>query len=551
MAVSAGIGLDIGEDQIRVVELRRTSRGLQLQAMGAAPPPPGALSGGAVLDVRLLAEGLRRVLRENRISSFVPRVVVGLPGRVAASRVLELPEMPKADMRAVVAGEMEHYRMIPAGQGTFDFVTLGEPNPNSGQVRLLLMAADKKVVDTYREALRLAGLPMSALEPLSLAASRAAFSSVNRGGVALVAVGARTTELAIFSDGALCYSRQIDTGGLDLSGPNPSATLDLSQSAEPAKVPLEESVTLPALGGVAGGDLQSLVYELRRSLDFYHREAPAAGRVERVVLSADGSRLRGLDRYLETNLGLPVSMCQPFQGVAHSNSRVNSEYLRQVGPAFASAMGLALRALEEVPQAPRLDLSDTGAESRLAKVAPRWLTWALGISILLVVITSIASFLVGGVVQKRQQLLAASKAELARVTELERERTSAARRAEEAQHLVQLRGLPWSEILFQVSEFIPQGVWLTNLGTESGNVLSLEGVALSADSVATLMDSLTRSALFSGPRMTSIQKDTSGRHALVKYQMKVTVTQPPPEARAPAGAPPLPPSGPAAAGGQR
>jgi len=527
MAVGVGIGLDISEDQIRVVQLRRTGRGIQLQALGALAPPSGALSGGVVHDARLLAEGLRRLFRESRITGSYPRVVVGLPGRVAASRVLELPSMSPDELRAVVAGEMEHYRMIPAGQGTFDFVTLGQAATSNSQVRLLLMAADSRIVDGYREALRQAGVHMAALEPVALAACRAAFPSVKSGGVALILVGARTSDLAIFSNGVLRYCRQMDTGLLDLVAGSQSSSLDLPETEERVEAPPEEVVSLPSLGGVAGGDLQSLVYELQRSLDFYHREAPAAERVERVVLAADTGRLRGLERYLELNLGLPVALCRPFEGVGHSDARLNPEQFSRDESAYAAAVGLALRAIEEVPQAPRMDLSDTGPESRLAKVAPRWLTWALGVSIVLVVLSSLTWFVVGQAVQKRQQMLSASKAELARVTQIESERTSAARRAREAQAIVQLRGLPWSDILLEVSAFMPKGAWLTNLGTSSGNVLQLEGLALSADSVATLMDSLIRSPLFSRPRLAYVQKETVGRRPLVKYQIQVVVSQSP------------------------
>jgi type IV pilus assembly protein PilM len=533
--------LEIGEDRIRAVELRRSGRSIQLHALGTAPVPQGALRGGTVEDVRLLAEGVRRALREHHVSGTM--AVVGLPGRAAASRVLELPAMRKDELRAVVAGEMEHYRMIPAGQGTFDFVTLGEEQQDgNGQVRLLLMAADKKIVDSYREVLRLAGLQMLALEPLSLAASRSAFSSLSSGGVAMVVVGPRTTELAIFKDGVLCYSRQFDTGTLDLVARSPSGALDLTQDEgheEETKTPQADS-ELPQLGGAVGGDLPSLLYELRRSLDFYHREAPRSAQVERIVLSADAERLKGLDGYLEASLGLPVSLCQPFQGVLNSNPQLSPEHLARVGPAYASATGLALRALGEVPQAPCLDLSDTGVESRLAKVAPRWLTYALGISIAMVVAACLGYLLTGRALNTRERLLAASKAELARVAQLEQERTSAARRVQEARAIVELRGLPWSDILFQVAEFMPEGVWLTNLQVDSGNTLTMAGLALSADSVATLMDSLTRSRLFAGPRMTFVQKDTAGRRPLVRYQIKVTVTQPAPAGASASGRPIVP-----------
>ncbi len=132
--------------------------------------------------------------------------------------------------------------------------------------------------------------------------------------------------------------------------------------------------------------------------------------------------------------------------------------------------------------------------------------------------------------------------ELARVSEKEQARTAAAQRLQEAQRIVQVRGLPWSDILFQVSSFMPQGVWLGDLEVESGNVLALQGSALSATSVATLMDSLTRSPLFQGPQMSSLEEQTLGGQPLVKYQVKVLLN-PPAREQAAAAQLPTPASG--------
>lgn len=540
MAASTGIGLYIGEEQIRAVKLRRSGRGVVLQALGSVATPPGAMSGGVVLDAKLLADAIRRLLRGYDITGN--SAVVALPARTATSRVLELPKMNVEDLRTVVAGEMEHYRMIPPGQGTFDFIPLGEVvSGEQVRLRLLLIAADKRIVDSYREALRLAGLQLEALEPFSLAAARAAYPALGSGGVALVAVSARGTELSIFDSGMLRYSRQIDTGSMDLIRGSSSVRLEAAAGGDPQQAPPEQQPDLLARANAGG--LQTLQFEIQRSFDFYHRESPEAAQVERILLCADSDQLQGLEAYLAENLGLPVAACEPFRGLHFAESQFNPDFLARVGSAFAPAVGLALRALEEVPEAPGMDLSLTGRESILEKVAPRRLVWALALSILLVLAAVIGAWQLHRALQQREQELAATQARLAEIARTEEEQTRAARRVQEAQAIVQLGGLPWSDILFQVAEFMPQRSWLTNLSSDSTNSLSLEGGAMSADSVATLMDSLARSPLFSMPRMTSIQKDPSKSQPTVKFQIKVSVSQPAAIAVAPAHPGPAVPAG--------
>ncbi len=553
MASPVGIGIEIGEDEIRVVKLRRTPKGAVLQGMGSSPTPQGAVSAGTVKDPHLLAEALRAAFRSYDIRGV--EAVVGLPSRAASSRVLELPVMQRQEMAAVVAGEMEHYRMIPQNQGTFDFIALSETTDEAKRLPILVMAAEKRVVDSYRDALRLAGMHMAALEPLSLAASRAIFPALERGGVALLTIGAHATELAVFHNGALRYSRQIDIGTLELAGGK-------SVTVGTAPGPDEEKPTGPDLPRLdrPGDTSQSLVYEIQRSLGFYHREAPSSERVERAIVCVDAERAGDLKAYLESNLNLPVALADPFKDALYSEARFNRDLLAQVGPAYAPAMGLALRMIEVTPTAPRMDLSITGTESRMAKMAPRWLIWALAGSVALILAVAVGVLLANRAVQKTQSELGVAKQELARVSKEEQERTSAARRAKDAQSIVQLRGLPWSDILFQVSASMPERVWLNSLAMESGNTLALGGIAASAGSVATLMESLTRSPLFSGPQMSSMTKDSSGGGSLVKYQVKVGIT--PPSAasstalsalpgQAPGSQPPPATEQPAAAGGAR
>jgi type IV pilus assembly protein PilM len=523
MASRVGIGLDISDDQIRAVLLRRTRHGVELERLGSTPTPRGAVSGGSVHDPRLLAAGIRQLLRDNDIRGS--GLVVGLSGRAAVFRSLQLPKMREDELRAVVAGEMEHYRMVPTGQSTFDFFPLGDPDEEQLQNRLLLAAADRTVVDRHREALRLAGRHMIALEPALPAFCRAAFPFVNEGGAALIGVSARTTELAVFSGGTLSYSRQIDTGSLDLLERGTAGAPPPAQDLGPQQEPPGDG---PQLTQVASGevDMGSLAFELERSLDYYHREMPASSQVERLVLCGEIDRLEGLDDYLADSLRLPVSVCQPFEHMQVRDAEVTRAKLARAGPSFACATGLALHAMGEVPEVSTLDLSDTGRESRLSKIAPKWLSGSLILSIVVVIAALLISLVVGRVLSARKQALAAAQVELERVAQLERERTKAARRAREAITLVELRGLPWSDILFQVSAFMPDGVWVTNVRTERGDMLSLDGTALSPDAVADLMEYLIEAPLFAMPRMIQMRKGSVGRTPVVRYTIKARVVPP-------------------------
>jgi Tfp pilus assembly PilM family ATPase len=66
--------------------------------------------------------------------------------------------------------------------------------------------------------------------------------------------------------------------------------------------------------------------------------------VDEVYLLGGGSLLKDLDKFLQTQLGVPVVRLNPFKYMDASpvTSRMGRDYVEQVAPIFAVAVGLAL-----------------------------------------------------------------------------------------------------------------------------------------------------------------------------------------------------------------
>ena len=73
---------------------------------------------------------------------------------------MEIPPVPDSDIRAVLRGEMDHYRILPAGQSAFDFFRLpdlpekadGEGGADEAITRVLLMGAEERLVSKLFDA---------------------------------------------------------------------------------------------------------------------------------------------------------------------------------------------------------------------------------------------------------------------------------------------------------------------------------------------------------------------------------------------------------------
>jgi type IV pilus assembly protein PilM len=98
--------------------------------------------------------------------------------------------------------------------------------------------------------------------------------------------------------------------------------------------------------------LSELVTELRRSLEYY-RGRSVDGRIDEILVCGGTANLKGIDKFLEGELGVPTRVADPFQFATPTSKHYSPEYLHEIAPAFAVAVGLAARDFIQGPPAPK------------------------------------------------------------------------------------------------------------------------------------------------------------------------------------------------------
>jgi hypothetical protein len=122
----------------------------------------------------------------------------------------------------------------------------------------------------------------------------------------------------------------------------------------PPAAPAQEE-WLPPQPSAEAPPIQELIYnaisprlfelagEIARSVEFLMSQRQNVI-VDEVYLLGGGSLLKDLDKFLQTQLGVPVVRLNPFKYMDASpvTSRMGRDYVEQVVPIFAVAVGLAL-----------------------------------------------------------------------------------------------------------------------------------------------------------------------------------------------------------------
>lgn len=222
MAGGSYVGLDIGSTLMKVAEVRRSNKGLEVVALGLAKTPVEAYENNLIVDVAVLSKAVKALLKEAGIST--KQCVSSVSGQSAVVvRVIEVPKMNPAELKETMNYEVERHVPFASGGGGVitDYVPIERPEgvADGQNMEVLLAAAQQDTIDRHVEMLFAAGLKPVAIDVEPLAVGRtlleAGDTSAQQPGhtVAIVNIGASVTDVGIYRDRLLCFSRTLPVGG--------------------------------------------------------------------------------------------------------------------------------------------------------------------------------------------------------------------------------------------------------------------------------------------------------------------------------------------------
>ena len=335
------IGVDVGTNAVRAAEMTVGTRP-QLTRFGQVALPVGAVREGEVVDVAAVSTALQRLWREGGFSGRSVRV--GLASARVILRIVDVPELSESETRSTLALQLDEYVPIRIEDTVFDFQPLPEQHPASGR-RVLLAAAHQDAVRPLVDAVRGAGLKVTAVDVVPSALARA-FHDVRPGPTEVdmvVSIGAGTIVVVAARDAMPMFARTIT----NISGR--SITERIAASLAVSDADAERYKRGDVLVGAdptvarsaAAPAVAELVEEIRDSLEFFGAQ-PIALPVRRILLTGGGSLLMNLDRVLSERLALPVSFADPFGPDPAVPAGFERSDLPFLAPYVPTAVGIAL-----------------------------------------------------------------------------------------------------------------------------------------------------------------------------------------------------------------
>jgi len=343
MAVPKIIGLDIGSNAVKMVEIDRSKKGFELEYVGVAPLPDGAIVEKSIKKADLVGNAIKSL---HNMSSRNKYVATSLAGKAVIIKQVTMTSMTDTQLEKQVLMEAEPYIPFDIKDVNLDFYIMGDRPEKEGSMEVVLVAAKKDYMAEYLDLLKSLNLfPIVVdVDPFALEVMyEFCYPNVQEEIVALVNVGASTININILKSGASQYTRDLPIGG-DTITREIMRFFDVDfDRAENIKRGADlDRVNPRNLRKIFQRSVDYFVSELQKILDFFSANV-SYDPIQKIFLCGGAAATYGLASTMESELNIPVEIIDPFRSLKVNERVFDSEYLNSVGAQMAIAVGLALR----------------------------------------------------------------------------------------------------------------------------------------------------------------------------------------------------------------
>lgn len=336
------VGLDISTSGVRLVELADAGKGIvRLERYTTEALPRGAVVDGNIENMDQVADAVRRVWKKS--GTRARHVALGMPSAAVITKKIILPAGLSEDQLEVqVESEASQYIPFALDEVSLDFDVIG-PAPNSlDDMEVMLAAARREKVEDRVAIAEAAGLTATVMDIESYAARSALEHAVLPGPdqiMALFQIGAHATHVSVLLGGEAVYEREQPFGGNTLTQDIVRAYGMAFEEAETRK----KAGDLPEnyRADILAPFLESAALEVTRAIQFFYTSTPYT-RIDQLYLAGGCALLPGMLDVVAGRTRIPTALAAPFEGM-QLGAGVREHQLRQDGPAYLVACGLALR----------------------------------------------------------------------------------------------------------------------------------------------------------------------------------------------------------------
>ncbi|HXU08628.1 MAG TPA: type IV pilus assembly protein PilM, partial [Blastocatellia bacterium] len=342
---------DIGSHAVKAVELRMARNGFELVHLGHQNLQSDTIVDGHIIDLNHVSDVINRIWSEQAIRT--QQVATAISGHAVIVKKILLPQMSTEELDEQIQWEAEQYIPFDINDVNLYHEVVGM-DPQAGQIEVMLVACKRDKIAQFTQVISQAGKQAVIVDVDAFAlqnAYEANYHPSENQTVALLDIGASVMTINIVRGATSIFTRDISAGGnqyTDLLQKELNLTFEQAEAIKRGGT-LDEQPSMDQVGPAIQSVSEMLALEIQRTLDFFRATAVDSPAIDRMLIAGGSSKVFELTEYLSDKFQMPVERFDSFRSIRVDSKKFDDEYLRELSPNMAVAVGLAVR-VAEVPQ---------------------------------------------------------------------------------------------------------------------------------------------------------------------------------------------------------
>lgn len=341
----SSLGIDIGTTSIKIVEFQQNGKSFKLENYGEyrllslRQKPLLIESSSFFIFEEDLSNTIKKILREANIKER--KAIFSFPIFSSFFTVIEFPMMDFEEIPGAVNFQAHQYIPIPLSEVILDWQIIEEDSYNKERIKVLLVAVPKDIIEKYKKLAEDCNLRLKTLEIESFSLVRSLIKK-EKDSFIIIDIGGRTSSITIIDKGIIRISHSLDFCGFNLT----------KAISKKLNISLERSEELKKKKGIkeTGGNLISsslfpvidkLIFNVERAIRAYSSSGNKK-EIKKIILTGGGALMPGIKEYFALKLQKKTEIENPFEDVFYPP--ILNETIKEIGPSFSTAVGLAMKA---------------------------------------------------------------------------------------------------------------------------------------------------------------------------------------------------------------
>ena len=341
-------GLDVGSSSIKVVELDGKMNSLNLVGLGFENLPDDTIVDGQIMELNVVSDVINNICTNHQIAAN--QVVTGVSGHSVIIKNIVLPPMSQEELEESIDWHAEEHIPYDLADVSLDYqITAETPEATS----VLIASCKRERIDNIKQAVQLAGKMPVVIDVDTFALQNCYevnYQPDDSQIVTLLNIGASTMNVNIVQGTRSLFTRDITVGGsqfTDVLQRNLGLSFQQAEAVKRGVMDAAEGVEEKAIEPLINDVTEIVAMEIQKTFDFYRATTEDSEVVvQKILISGGGSKLAGLAEELSTRLELPVEVLDPFRQIKVDTRKFDPDYLSEIMPEMAVAVGLAVRGVE-------------------------------------------------------------------------------------------------------------------------------------------------------------------------------------------------------------